>query len=266
MMPRFEAARGHQHARPAQSPSQSRRRPSAPPSASRRGRRTWSWTPSRRGSRRRRPSRSATGRTAARHRRSRSRSAGAIGTTAQAAKAGISAIAGASANSSLLARAGITISLISSLMTSANGWPMPGSRPKMRTRFGPQTHLHPADELALPQRQVGDREDQYDHQHNREHRRSARRAAAAPTVGRARSRVALHSAAARRGRRACAAASRRGARSDRSDTSARSSIRHRPPTPAQRADAASGIAGASSTADDDALTRAASSSRTCSED
>ena len=60
------------------------------------------------------------------------------GITAQAANAGTSVITGASRNSTLLAFAGMITSLISSLMTSANGWPMPGRKPKMRTRFGPR--------------------------------------------------------------------------------------------------------------------------------
>ena len=63
---------------------------------------------------------------------------GTIGITAQVAKAGISVIAGASRNSTLLEFDGTTTSLISSLMTSANGWPEArADRPNRRTRFGP---------------------------------------------------------------------------------------------------------------------------------
>ena len=46
---------------------------------------------------------------------------GSSGITAQIAKAGISVIIGAMRNSTLFDSAGITTSLISSLMTSANG-------------------------------------------------------------------------------------------------------------------------------------------------
>src|SRR4029077_2569555 len=60
------------------------------------------------------------------------------GITAQAANAGTSVITGASQNSALLDFAGMTTSFRSSLNTSANGWPTPGSSPKMRTRFGPR--------------------------------------------------------------------------------------------------------------------------------
>ena len=60
------------------------------------------------------------------------------GITAQAAKAGISVIIGARWNSSLFDFAGMITSFISSLNTSANGWPTPGSSPKMRTRLGPR--------------------------------------------------------------------------------------------------------------------------------
>ncbi len=62
---------------------------------------------------------------------------GTMGITAQVAKAGISVMAGASRNSTLLDFDGTTTSLISSLMTSANGWPKPGNRPNRRTRLGP---------------------------------------------------------------------------------------------------------------------------------
>ena len=37
-------------------------------------------------------------------------------------------------------------------MTSANGWPMPGNKPKMPHAVRPAAQLHPADDLALPQR------------------------------------------------------------------------------------------------------------------
>src|SRR5690242_16201462 len=60
------------------------------------------------------------------------------GITAQAANAGTSVITGASQNSVRLAFAGMITSFSSSLTTSANGWPTPGSRPKRRTRFGPR--------------------------------------------------------------------------------------------------------------------------------
>ena len=50
----------------------------------------------------------------------------------------MSAMAGASKNRNLFAFAGRITSLISSLMTSANGWPRPGNKPKSRTRFGPR--------------------------------------------------------------------------------------------------------------------------------
>ena len=41
-------------------------------------------------------------------------------------------------NRNLLELVGMITSFVSSLTTSANGWPRPGSRPKMRTRFGPR--------------------------------------------------------------------------------------------------------------------------------
>ena len=56
-------------------------------------------------------------------------------------------------NRNLFAFAGMMTSLISSLMTSANGWPRPGNRPKMRDAVRAAPQLHPADDLALPQRQ-----------------------------------------------------------------------------------------------------------------
>src|SRR6185436_17174073 len=63
---------------------------------------------------------------------------GSSGITAQIANAGMSVIIGAIRNSTLFEALGITTSLISSLMTSANGWNRPGNKPKgPATRFGP---------------------------------------------------------------------------------------------------------------------------------
>src|SRR5580698_4896176 len=58
------------------------------------------------------------------------------GITDQAAKAVTRVMIGASANRNLLALAGMITSLVISLTTSANGWPRPGIRPKIATRFG----------------------------------------------------------------------------------------------------------------------------------
>src|ERR1700761_1295404 len=60
------------------------------------------------------------------------------GITAQAAKAVTRVIIGARANRNLLAFAGMITSLVISLTTSAKGWPRPGIRPKIATRFGPR--------------------------------------------------------------------------------------------------------------------------------
>src|SRR5580698_669665 len=60
------------------------------------------------------------------------------GITDQAAKAVTRVIIGARANRNLLDFAGMITSLVSSLTTSANGWPRPGIRPKMATRLGPR--------------------------------------------------------------------------------------------------------------------------------
>src|SRR5512146_261566 len=65
-------------------------------------------------------------------------STGDSGITAQAANAGMRAIMGATRKRNLLEFVGMTTSLVRSLKTSANGWPSPGKRPKMRTRFGPR--------------------------------------------------------------------------------------------------------------------------------
>ncbi len=46
-------------------------------------------------------------------------------------------MAGAIRKSTLFERDGVSTSLMSSFTTSANGWPMPGSRPKIATRLGP---------------------------------------------------------------------------------------------------------------------------------
>ena len=75
------------------------------------------------------------------------------GTTAHAASAGMIASIGASTNRNLFAPDGTMISLNSSLSTSANGC----SRPERPDAVGADAHLHPADHLALPERQVGDR-------------------------------------------------------------------------------------------------------------
>jgi hypothetical protein len=88
---------------------------------------------------------------------------GANGITAQIASAGISDRNGASRNRNLFASAGITISLNSSLTTSANGWPRPGTQNRL-TRFGPRA-LHPADDLALGERVERHGQDEADHDH-----------------------------------------------------------------------------------------------------
>ena len=78
------------------------------------------------------------------------------GITAHAASAGASASIGAMKNSERLAPVGTMISLKISLKTSANGC----SRPERPDAVRADAHLHPADDLALGERQVGDAEDQ----------------------------------------------------------------------------------------------------------
>src|SRR4026207_2075543 len=95
-----------------------------------------------------------------------STTSGANGITAQAASAGISITTGASRNGPLFALAGRMISFKSSLMASGTGVvearlePVGARRqqPERPDAVGPDADLDPADELSLPQREVGDAE------------------------------------------------------------------------------------------------------------
>ena len=91
------------------------------------------------------------------------------GITAQAANAGTSAIMGARRNSSLLAFAGMTTSFISSLKHVGKRLAEPGQQAEQAHAVRAAAQLHPADDLALPQREHRDADDE----HHRDDARSS---------------------------------------------------------------------------------------------
>ena len=85
---------------------------------------------------------------------------GESGITAQAANAGTSAITGARRNSSLLEFAGTIDLLHQELDHVGERLPQAGQHAEYAHAVRPAPQLHPADDLALPQREQRDADDQ----------------------------------------------------------------------------------------------------------